>query len=81
MKTGWSIMIAKLGLTIRKVLPPLLKGKEKAVAVWVATQIVGQTARLIPSWHVAPSVAVTQIAAIIVYTLVHMVTNVPPATK
>ena len=72
MKIIWSKIA---GFARNYLVPNFLVGKEKAVAAFAAPIILAQLARLWPSMHVDPSIAVTLGTSVLLSLTTHQVTN------
>ena len=72
MKIIWSKIA---GFARNYLVPNFLVGKEKAVAAFAAPIILAQLARLWPSMHVDPSIAVQLVGAVLVSLTVHQTVN------
>ena len=69
--------IAAIGRGVRKVLPKMLLGREKAVAGFLTPLVLVQLARFVPSLHVSPTLAEQLVLAIVTSVTVHGTTNTP----
>lgn len=68
-------VLKKLAAFARKVLPDVLKGKEKAVVAFVTPIVVANLARFIPGVHVDPSLIEQAVLSIITSLTVYKATN------
>lgn len=64
-----------VGKAVRKVLPKVLLGHEKAVAGFLAPIAAAQLARLVPGLHASPALVAQLLLAAITALTVHAATN------